>query len=323
MCAALSDITNSLHGNNIEDWLSSADSDISTVAYVLGVDPHYLAVQVRLHLPYYDINEVSEKGSLTVIREILQKIKDQLSNVANIQALHGSLNGVAEFGVGATVKAPGNRIIVSDSEMVQKDIFWGTVPSHFGNIIQRDLHYIHSIRKDTFLHAGLFLETYSAPFCYASFSDLDREYLISALRAATRNIDLGTNLKIAVMTRAYGYVPNPKNAMSKLFDLSGKELASRGYDLVVTALNPFLGFQGSVFGGASFASFATSPMKYWYDKDGNYITRRNGDIKSCSQRMKTPPILWLVKPLSKRLRRKLEGTALGVYHISDDEYARG
>lgn len=313
----------SLHDTVVDKWLNDADSDIATVAYVLGIDPHYLAVQVRLHLPFYEPGIIAERGSLSVIREILQRISGRLQKLASIQKVHCDLNGISLFGDGAYLEATRGILQVVDANCSEHSVHWSMIPAKFGESIQRDLHYIHSARMDTVLHAGLILSDHVAPFCYASFSDLDREYLANALVKAIGEADFLDSHKVAVMTRAFGYMPAPKNAMSKLFDLSGKELFRQGYSLIITALNPFLGFRGSVFTGSSFTPFATSPMKYKYDSFGNYLTRRSVVRTERSQRMQTPPIVWYVKPLKRSLRRKLEAGAPRVYIISDEEYSRG
>lgn len=313
----------SLHDAAVDKWLSDADSDIATVAYVLGIDPHYLAVQVRLHLPFYEPRTIAEREPLSVIREILQRISGRLRKLASIQKVHCDLNGTSLFGDGAYLESSRGRLQVIDACCSEHSVHWSTIPAKFGESIQRDLHYIHSARTDTVLHAGLILSDHLAPFCYASFSDLDREYLANALVKAVDEADLLDSHKVAVMTRAFGYMPAPKNAMSKLFDLSGKELFCRGYSLIITALNPFLGFRGSVFTGSSFMPFATSPMKYKYDSFGNYLTRRRVGSTERSQRMQTPPIVWYVKPLKRSLRRKLEAGPPKMYAISDEEYSRG
>ena len=313
----------SLHDTDVDEWLYLADSDITTVAYVLGIDPHYLAVQVRLHLPFYDPKEIEKRGSLSIIREILHRISGSLDDIANVQKMHSNLNGAFSFTEETIVENVGSQVRVGSKSEGWLDAHWDRIPAHFGESIQCDLHYIHSARTDTILHAGLVLSDYVAPFCYASFSNLDREYLDNALTHAASFLDFGEHYNVAVMTRAYGYMPAPKNAMSKLFDLSGKVLQHEGYDMVITALNPFLGFRGSVFTGSSFKPFATSPMKYRYDNEGNYVTRRKTGTGGYNQRMKTLPIVWYMKPLTRQLRRKLEMKHMSVYNISDEEYLRG
>ena len=83
--------------------------------------------------------------------------------------------------------------------------------------------------------------------------------------------------------------------MSKLFDLATKRLAeSTDFKYLITALNPFLGFKGSIFLGASFVPFARSPLAYRYTNEGLYANRRRGEAEK-DQRYNTPPIVWLCR----------------------------
>ena len=62
-----------------DEIVYSHASDIDTVAYVLGIDYNYLSSQVRLHIPRYDIDEIKSSNGLIVIRQILAKLKNDLS----------------------------------------------------------------------------------------------------------------------------------------------------------------------------------------------------------------------------------------------------
>lgn len=188
--------------------------------------------------------------------------------------------------------------------------------------IQKRMHYIHSERNDTLLHLGLLLDGFDHPLCYAAFSRLDRRYLFDALAHAGVTEEL-PQPEVAVMTRAFGYNPLPKNAMSKLFEKSAGVLRDSGFHFVITALNPFLGFKGSVFSGSSFIPFATSPMKYWYNGDGMYHNRRTAGQNPIAQKYSTPPIVWMVRALDRRNQRRLESSLRTVVDIGARSYAKG
>jgi hypothetical protein len=200
------------------------------------------------------------------------------------------------------------------------------VPVRFGDVtpahgveIQERIHYIHKARKDTAFHLGLFASDGDFPICYCAVSLCDREYQRSALsRYLGKDVLMGD---VAVLTRAYGYSPLPKNSMSKMFDLTARkvrEITGRRY--LITALNPFLGFRGSVFLGSSFRVFATSPMSYNYDIEGLYSNRRNA-AASLPQNYPTPPILWLARPIA----RGVDELSLTdpIVPITAEEYAGG
>jgi hypothetical protein len=196
------------------------------------------------------------------------------------------------------------------------------VDPEVGREIQERLHYIHKFRDDTLYHSGLFLEGFPEPICYAAFSHLDRGYLFRALAAKGLLSGVEIDHDIAVMTRAFGFSPLPSNSMSKLFDRACSQLSDDGYRLVVTAVNPFLSFRGSIFSGSSFVPFATSPMGYWYTTEGRYSNRRASD-GARPQLCPTPPILWLVRGLDRATHKQVEGLAEPLYTISMKEYANG
>ncbi len=313
---------NSLHDPELDSWIAPTSSDIDSVAYVLNVDPHYLSAQVRLHLPYYSRQEIADRTPTAIVREILHRLRARLDSFAALQQTHRELNGSTLVSPTSTLSARGGELTAARSDVSTATVIFDNVPQAFGESIQRGIHYIHKIRSDTEYHLGLRFSDHVAPFCYAAFSSLDRSYLRVALSQALGSIFEESD-RVAVMTRAYGYSPTPKNSMSKLFNLSAGTLRSAGYSWVITALNPFLGFRGSIFSGSSYTPFATSPMRYTYSLNGDYSTRRAETEAHVCQRFTTPPIAWLVSPLTRRLSRRVDSAPIRVYTISDNEYARG
>lgn len=318
-----SNIIDKYRDEQIDSIVYSHASDIDTVAHVLGIDSNYLSSQVRLHIPWYSDEDLTEKNGLSTIREILSHLKADLSDFNVNYRVHRKLNGIDSIAGNAQVLKKRNDIWIEDSSIKRPQIFFSDIPAPFGIEIQKSMHYIHHAREDTIFHFGFILEKYIAPLCYAAFSELDRKYLIDALTYFLPDA-CTTPKKVVVMTRAFGYNPLPKNMMSTLFSCSSKRLKESGYDYIITALNPFLGFRGSIFLGASYFPFATSPMKYIYDRYGSYINRRSATLNIIEQNYATPPILWLVHPLKRRDLNILENLEdFVLYDISKAEYHNG
>lgn len=307
-----------------DEVVYSHASDIDTVAYVLGIDHNYLSSQVRLHIPWYSADEIKTADGLITIRQILAQLRNELSEFGINHKVHRALNGIDSIAGNAQLKKKNGQMWIEDSSKKRPEVKFCNIPAAFGLEIQQSMHYIHHARYDTRFHFGLTLKDYVAPLCYASFSDNDRMYLENALISALPE-GCSKPKRIAVMTRAFGYNPLPKNMMSTLFSCSAKVLKDEGYDYIVTALNPYLGFKGSIFWGASYFPFATSPMTYIYDKYGSYINRRSSSPDEVVvQKYTTPPILWLVHPLRRSDLNVMEKTSeLNIYHISASEYANG
>lgn len=318
------ELVKSLRDEEVDAWIADASSDIDTVAFVLGVDPQYLRVQVILHIPFYTREELQTQGSKVVVRSILSRLRSELDDFSSIAKVHRQLNGADLVRPGAVLRSPRAELSADRTDAAPSPVTFEAVPSAFANSIQQDIHYIHSVRLDTILHAGLRFTDHPAPFAYVAFSELDRNYLKRALAVSMQEVGDVSDSRIAVMTRAFGYSPTPKNAMSKLFDLSSRRLQELGYAWIITAINPFLGFKGSIFSGASYLPFATSPMRYKYTLEGSYVTRRRSpNAEKQEQKLETPPIVWLARPLGRPLGRRLEKANISLYNISNEEYRAG
>ncbi|MDA8399654.1 MAG: hypothetical protein M0008_06345 [Actinomycetota bacterium] len=307
---------------DLAQWLTPTHSDIDSVAYVLNVDPHYLSAQVRLHIPFYSSEDIQNTPAIVLVRKILHDVRSELEKFALVHAIHRELNGSQLVEPGTTLVTRDGHLEAQGPRAEPQSVEFGPVPRIFGEQIQRQIHYIHQVRDDTEFHLGLRFSEYVGPFCYAAFSPLDRRYLRQALRTSVGSaFDDGAD-RVAVMTRAYGYTPTPKNSMSKLFDLCARQLRDAGYNWIITAINPFLGFKGSIFSGASYFPFATSPMRYTYTPNGTYIPRRAG-AGTVPQQLDVPPILWLARPLGPHTTRRLQKATTSVYNVSQHEYDAG
>ncbi len=307
---------------HIDSIVYSNASDIDSVALVLGIDRNYLSSQLRLHLPWFTEDELSDENALETIRYALKKLKSSLEDYDLNYKLHRKLNGIDSLVGEYHVVDKNRQMKIVDDNGNERKVFFSSIPGEFGIEIQKTLHYIHHPRLDTNYHFGLILEEYATPLCYASFSDLDRDYLYKALCNALPE-GCSKPKKVSVMTRAFGYNPLPSNMMSKLFSKSSNKLLDLGYDYIITAVNPFLGFKGSIFSGSSYFPFATSPMQYLYDKDGLYLNRRNanGASKVNIQKYATPPIIWLVHPTERKNRNIFENCSdIKMYNIAAEEY---
>lgn len=321
-------LINSLRDSRVDYLISTYASDIDTVARVLGIDPSYLSVQVRILLPFYNSNQIhlaSPSSEIYLIREVLTKLRKSLESF-EVKYLHHKLNnGIDNLPADLQVFDKANTLMVKNKE-ASYEIRFKLVDESIGFDIQDSLHYIHKRRKDTKFHFGLFLEGYDYPICYCAISKCDRKYQATSLSKV-----IGEDIphdNIYVMTRSFGFSPLPHNMMSKLFDNTVKYI--RNYHrsdsnypkYLITALNPFLGFNGGIFLGSSFTPYATSPMEYRYNEGGLYLNRRSDIGKIINQSYSTPPIVWLARPLTIESRKKLENIK-HYYLIDKNEYGGG
>jgi len=319
----------SLQDEHIEHLIQAGKPHIAEAAGKLGIDENYLAVNARVYLPYYTSEQIHNKqNSIPLVKEILAKLKNNIGDFQDSYHQHRKLNGVDQLPKNETLKLKDSGGMMQISASVKNiKVSFGIVPDDIGFNIQDKLHYIHNKRNDTIYHFGLFIEDYPNPICYCSISKCDRNYQSNSL-AQTIDTPI-TQDSILVATRAFGFSPLPSNMMSKLFDNIARYIKNESqknktekHNYIITALNPFLGFNGASFLGASFVPYATSPMEYKYNQNGEYLTRKTSSESVIKQSYTTPPILWLARPMTDFTRKKLEN-ADKYYQISKDEYQRG
>lgn len=303
----------------IESIVSPCAHEIDTLAAYLGIDEGYLSVQVRLLLPRYSRAELESVEARSMVRAALGQLRTSLSEFETHYKRHRRRNLIDSIPSDAKLVSKGDDLYLTAPDGDDLTVRFGPVAPPDGVEIQERIHYIHKARDDTAFHLGLYVDGGDFPICYCAVSPCDREYQRSAL-ARYLGEDIPTE-DIAVLTRAYGYSRLPKNAMSKMFDLTARtvrEATRKRY--LITALNPFLGFRGSIFLGSSFRVFATSPMSYNYDMQGMYSNRRNAS-ESMTQKYSTPPILWLARPIARGLNEL--SLVDPIIEITAEEYSRG
>lgn len=285
----------------VDNMMQHAAGAIETAARQVGVSARSLGNQVLLHVPFHSEEEITQDEKCVIatttekaahIGEGFKVHYDRLFEAAEL----GKFDGRASIG--------GRKILQLTTEYGETlPVRFGAVDREVAETIDSELHYIRTPRHDTLISYGLFMAGAEQPYASVSFSGCKRKYQVDSLNEAAK-LELET-FSILSMTRAFALDNAPKNSMSKLFHLSIEQIKKDlpEYQAVVTALNPFLGFEGGVFTGASFEPYALSPLEYWYDAEGYYVPRRDGVQP---QRLRTPPILWLARGLDKQTTRSIE-----------------
>jgi hypothetical protein len=174
------------------------------------------------------------------------------------------------------------------------------VDESVGLEIETCLHYMLAKAHSVIFRAGLFLRGCSHPIAYMAISRLDRRYKLRALEEALR-VAVEPSF-CANVSRVYGFGDLPRNTISRLTSFAARELVGRGVGYFVTAVNPFLGFNGLSMLSSGFRPYALCPVAYGYDSSGSYTPRR--DCPSIEAALDTPPNILFVRGLRKleRLR---------------------
>ena len=300
---------------SIQDFMDKNTAWSNERSHQLQVVAKYITTQALLHLPYYDTGEIAHDSS-RVLSDIDAKV---ITLSKDYKDIYDRLHESARMGMvssGAKLKGRNTLSIHDESSIIP--IRFDFVPEFLAKEINDHLHYIRSSRNDSIANYGLFIDGAETPYASVSFSPCSRGYQLKSLNEVT-----GANLKpsqVLSMTRAFTFNNAPRNSMSKLFHQSHKQIL-RDYPhikAIVTALNPYTGFDGGIFTGASYTPYALSPMEYWYDENQFYVPRSKGIYP---QRTKTPPILWLAHGLDKNTAALIEKVPIDkLKYITRDEY---
>lgn len=312
----------------IETLIKDHQELISKAENYYKIPTGYLTPHLAIHLPRFAKKELSKK----LISEEITRLASRIGEIyfgldnkwKNLLYMDKEETKIKFY--------KGNIYIADDNGGFLKEIYFDKVNPSIGNFIQNKLHYIRKARDDTKFHLGFYSPgDKNIPFAYASFSILDRDYLINNLPISLEG------KQILVMTRAFGFNFIPHNSMSALFHCCYK-FFKRDFNLykaIVTALNPNLLFKGSIFKGASYFPFALSPLQLIY-YNGNYVTRRfcrdkfgsedivklNKEGKIKRAKIPSKDILWLIRgiyPQAQEIIRNLDY----LIKISEKEYLNG
>jgi hypothetical protein len=209
-----------------------------------GVGPRALRLQALLHLPRIASPSGMVPAALAV-REI-----DRLALLLT-----------AEIGPCHQLAAPPRRLPKSPRELKV-----GPVPSDEARVIQEHFHYLRSWRPDTVAFAACFDERVAA---LASVAPLDVEPIIASLPARLDADD------VAVVARTFAFDWAPRNTITYLLARVGRALAEHEKkQMLVTYLNPNLGFTGASYKAANWTLYAHECGTRYAYLDRNYITDR-------------------------------------------------
>lgn len=296
-------------------------TNIRKLSLSLGISEKEVKRQIRLHAPqfpkrnYYSSNFLT-KHIYPILFDLLKSYPDVFQTYReNCGAFYLDNSKLRikrsnSFDADATINNESNEIIAK--------LHVSQVDENIGRVIEEKLHYLRSFRKDAAFRIGLFIDGYSFPICYMSFSNIDRRDKIESLRKSlTKEIEKD---QIIELSRVYGCGNLPKNAISFLIAMAIRKLKLTNYTYLITAVNVNLGFTGLSMLASGFVPYALRPVNYLYNSNGFYTTTRykNSLIKSSPNDM--PPNILYVKEIeaskySQRIYSKLVTIENGNYNL--------
>lgn len=250
------------------------ESRVKEIANINNIAIFDVKVQLRLLFPITMIVPWSMISTDDKIVFLNDKLEETIKLYKNMLAEYCPLTGVCHL--------CGNEQIYHDKRNHKMYCYLSNGQIHhffidYVNIfdseyIESKLHYLHSFRKDSEIHLGLFLEGYKKPIGYISLAKVDRKDKIDSLSQF-----VGREVKDNVyeVARTYGCKKLPFNSISIMMSYCFNLLRKKGIKYVITAINPYLGFSGESILASNFQPFALRNVIYSYSRKFDYITSRD------------------------------------------------
>jgi hypothetical protein len=221
------------------------DELVETVAARTDISPRALRLQTLLHLP---------RLAATHGRDV-----DERLAANETERLAGKI--AAEAAAFASLAAAPPTIPASPTEL-------GVAPAEASTAraIEEHFHYIHSFRDDAVAYAAF---SDDHPAALATVSPLDLEPLIGTLPFGLAAEEVG------IVSRVFAFDWAPRNTITYLLARVARKVFERGATkLLLTYLNPNLGFTGASYRAGNWALYAREHGTRYAYLDGDYITDR-------------------------------------------------
>lgn len=253
-----------------------------------GVNQRTLQIQAMLHLPApYVPSWRHPKAAYEAVRPAV------LARASAIEQARKEIQLKADgFRIRPNMKIRSNAIHAEDDRRVPLSV--RSIAPSMGQHFQSRVHYLLSPRSDTYFDVGLFQEGSTWPVLYLGFSICDRPDLLAAIQYTGRTP--------IVLTRTVGITDLPANAFSYTLRRALILLGDTGFtpDLLITAINPFVGFNGSSLFASGLKPLASRTVRYLYDTRGQFITARLSPIGTVKCRRRMPPNLIVGRLLDRK-----------------------
>ena len=294
--------------DQVDNLLMRCSAELRALTIEMGVDQREVHRQVRLHLPAFELRELA---SSHLPDELMETVRGSVVDYLREWSIYEDGVNLAGFGATRVSRRPEHGYAFD-----QVPARYEPVPADDARWLEMELHYMRHFREDATLRLGMYAgEPATLPLAYASCVTCERAYLHDALAKVVGEYDAS---RVCHVVRAYGYSHLPADTMSAFYSLVDRSCEDAGFNYLVTAVNPYLQFDGRSVLASGFHPFASVPVKYYYDDCGRYRTRR-GSRGARSSRWRGPNNILFVKGVSKKARRVAEGIQ-DVVIVTDDQY---
>ena len=219
---------------------------VRETALRVGLEPRALAVRVLLHLP-----RVATCSGLVTRWDVQRELR------------------VSAQGLAADAQAASAYMPIEKFPL--RELTFETIDPNLGLRVLASLHYLRSARPGS-LYFGLVDPVHRSPVSLCSISPLQWPCVS---RAIHKRFGIAPE-RIWEVSRVYSTNMAPRNSISAL--LSGVRTYVRqnmpSIDLLVTAVDPNLGFTGSSYRAANWQEWMTVRARPYLYKNGRYVSPR-------------------------------------------------
>jgi hypothetical protein len=215
---------------------------------VAPVDAQHLLRRVLLHVPRFDGATLRRPGTIEAEVERL---------AAQVRALH--------VAVPEDLRRSRAGFALASSRL-------GPLSADVASTIHRSLHYLESPRTDG-LHLGLYADGRNDArglLSCVTLSPLDVPHLIASLPEGVEQD------QVLVLSRLFAFEGSPANTISFCLArmIEAVRLERPEARLLLTYLNPNLGFTGAAYRAANWALYGHEPRTRYLYLDEDYVTER-------------------------------------------------
>jgi hypothetical protein len=219
---------------------------VAETAGSVGVEPRALAVRVLLQLP----RVASQEGWVTR-RQALQELR------------------ISAQGLYADIRAVSSQ--VSFREFRLCDLIFEEIEASRALPFLKSLHYLRSTRQGS-LYFALVDPIDRLPITLCSLSPLEWQRVANQI---SKQFEISPR-RMWEVSRVYSVDAAPRNAISSLLSKVRRHLRRSGAstDLLVTAVDPNLGFTGSSYRAANWQHWMSIRARPYMYENGRYVTPR-------------------------------------------------
>jgi hypothetical protein len=212
----------------------------------VGVQPHALSVRVLLHLP----RVASQEGWVTR-RQAQRELR------VSAKGLHDDIRAVSSQ--------------VSSKEFRLRDLIFEEIDAARAAPFLKSLHYLRSTRQGS-LYFALLDPVDRLPITLCSVSPLDWQRVANQI---SKQFEISPR-RMWDVSRVYSVDAAPRNAISSLLSKVRTYLrrSADSADLLVTAVDPNLGFTGSSYRASNWQHWMSVKARPYIYENGRYITPR-------------------------------------------------